>query len=550
MKKLAISIFFLISILEIKAQLPVNQGEKFKEVLRLIDTYYTDTTNAEKLTDAAIVKVLEELDPHSSYILAKDLKRSDEPLVANFEGVGITFQLLKDTIIALEIIPSGPAEKVGLIAGDRIVQINDTLVAGIKIDNEGVIKRLRGPKGTKVKVGILRKNDVLTFVITRDKIPIYSVDASYMVDSSTGYIKIARFSASTMSEYYQALDKLRNQGLQNLILDLQDNPGGYLKTAIDLSNDFLGFHELIVYTEGAHSAKREYFSDNKGTFKEGKLIVLVNEGSASASEIVSGCVQDQDRALVVGRRSFGKGLVQNPLSLSDGSVIRLTTAHYFAPSGRCIQRPYDKGKKDYYDEYSKRIKTGELFGSDTTHFPDSLLFYTKNKRKVFGGGGVVPDYFVPIDTNLNSPYYQGIRGKGILNTFTLEYADKNRETLKRTYPTADAYVKNFKVDESLLELLYKAGDKDSVKRDSLQMLRSKPLFLNQLKSLIARDLFDGNTFWRVTNEMNEPLNKAIEIMHTDKFAILNPPKKDLKKIEKEIKQKEKEKIKEEKAKKK
>lgn len=520
----------------------IDQGEKYRELLHLLDSYYTDTVNKEKLTDAAINKVLEELDPHSSYILAKDLKKSDEPLVANFEGIGVTFQLLRDTIIVLEVIPSGPSEKVGIEAGDKIVTINDSTVAGIKIDNDGVIKRLRGPKGTKVKVGIRRAsagNDLLAFVIQRDKIPIYSIDASYMADSTTGYIKLLRFSASTMSEFFGAVEKLKRQGMKDLIMDLQGNTGGYLMTAIQLCDEFLGEKELIVYTKGAHAPKEEYFSDNKGTMKDGKLIVLIDEGSASASEIFSGCMQDLDRGLVIGRRSFGKGLVQKPYAFPDGSVVRLTVAHYYTPSGRCIQRPYDKGKKDYYDEYTKRIKSGELFGADTNMvFPDSLTYYTKNLRQVYGGGGVVPEIFVPVDTSLNSGYYQGIRGKGILNSFCLEYVDRHRGELKAKYPTADAFISGFHVTDEILEEMYKKGDKDSVKRNESEMLRSKPLFLNQVKSLIARDMFDNVAFWRVTNDMNDSYKKALVVMHDrSQFVVLNPTKKEILRREKELKKK-------------
>lgn len=540
MKKIFCAIVILLFAIGSHAQqTSVDQGEKYRELLHLLDAYYTDTVNNEKLTDVAISKVLEELDPHSTYILAKDLKRTDEPLVANFEGIGVTFQLLHDTIIVLEVIPTGPSEKVGILAGDKIVQINDTTVAGIKIDNDGVIKRLRGPKGTKVKVGIQRhsSNELIPFTITRDKIPIYSIDAAYMADATTGYIKLLRFSASSMTEFFAAVDKLKKQGMTDLIMDLQGNTGGYLMTAIQLCNEFLGDKELIVYTQGAHAKREDYYSDNKGSMKEGKLIVLIDEGSASASEIFSGCMQDLDRGLVIGRRSFGKGLVQKPYPFPDGSVVRLTVAHYYTPSGRCIQRPYDKGKKDYYDEYTKRLKSGELFGTDTLNFPDSLMFYTKNHRKVFGGGGVVPEIFIPIDTSLNSPYYQGIRGKGILNSFCLEYVDKNRQRLKDRYPNEDDFVKNFTVDNDMLEQMYKMGDKDSVKRDTEQMERSRPLFLNQIKSLLARDMFDNVAFWRVANEMNDSYKKAVQVMHSDKFEILKPNKKELRKMEKEQKKK-------------
>ena len=540
MKKFLCVLTLALTFFSAHAQQNIDQGEKYRELLHLLDSYYTDTVNKEKLTDMAISKVLEELDPHSTYILAKDLKKSDEPLVANFEGIGVTFQLLRDTVIVLEVIPAGPSERVGIQAGDKIVQINDTTVAGIKIDNDGVIKRLRGPKGTKVKVGILRQSggrDLLPFVITRDKIPIYSIDASYMADSTTGYIKLLRFSASSMSEFFAAVDKLKKQGMKDLIMDLQGNTGGYLMTAIQLCDEFLGEKDLIVYTKGAHAAKEEYFSDNKGSMKDGKLTVLIDEGSASASEIFSGCMQDLDRGLVIGRRSFGKGLVQKPYAFPDGSVVRLTVAHYYTPSGRCIQRPYDKGKKDYYDEYTKRIKSGELFGMDTVAFPDSLTYYTKNLRKVYGGGGVVPEIFVPVDTSLNSGYYQGIRGKGILNSFCLEYVDRHRQDIKATYPNQDAFIANFKVTGEILEEMYRKGDKDSVKRNDAEMARSKPLFVNQVKSLLARDMFDNVAFWRVTNEMNDSYKKALQVMHTNKFDVLTPSKKDLKKTEKELKKK-------------
>ncbi|MFN8277717.1 MAG: S41 family peptidase [Chitinophagales bacterium] len=531
--------FLLAALLATSAfsQVPMDQGEKYKELLHLLNSYYTDTVDNVKLTDMAITKVLEELDPHSSYILAKDLKRTEEQLVGNFEGIGITFQLLHDSILVLEVIPGGPSEKIGLRAGDKIVKINDTLVSSWKVDNEMVIKHLRGPKGTKVNIEVARKGltGTLPVTITRDKIPIYSIDASYMADSTTGYIRLARFSATTMSEFYQAIDKLKAQGMKDLIMDLQGNTGGYLMTAIQLCDEFLGEKDLIVYTEGAHAKKEEYFSDTKGVMKTGKLIVLVDEGSASASEIFSGCMQDLDRGLVIGRRTFGKGLVQKPFGFTDGSVARITVAHYYTPSGRCIQRSYEKGKKDYYEEYSRRLKSGELFGSDTFSFPDSLLYYTKRLRKVYGGGGIVPEFFIPIDTSMNSVYYQNIRGKGTLNNFTLDYADRHRMQLLQQYPNAMTFAKNFKVDDILLEQLYKAGDADSVKRDTAQMQRSKSILQNQVKALMARDLYDNAAFWLVTNDIQDAYQKALQVMHSDKFDMLNPSKKEMKKTEKEIK---------------
>jgi carboxyl-terminal processing protease len=533
-------LFLLLLSSGVSAQSKMDQGEKLKELFRMIDTYYTDTVNKEKLANAAIVKMLDELDPHSSYIQQKDVKRNEEPLVGNFEGVGITFQIFKDTILVNEVIPGGPAQKVGVMDGDRIVKIADTIVAGIGMENEGVIKRLRGKKGTEVKIAIMRRSqpELIEFTITRDKIPVYSIEASYMVNENTGYVKLLRFSATTMNEFRQAMEKLKGLGMQNLIMDLQGNSGGYLTTAVKLSNEFIPTEkQLIVYTEGLRSRREEYFSDGKGALKEGKLIILVDEGSASASEIFAGCMQDIDRGLVIGRRTFGKGLVQKPFYFPDASMVRLTVAHYYTPSGRCIQRPYENGKKDYYDEYSKRVKSGELFGSDTTKFPDSLLFYTKNFRKVYGGGGVVPEIFIPIDTSSNSEYYQKIRRKGVLNNFCLEYVDQNRAALHAKYPSSSDFINGFDAKSEVLELLFLRAEKDSIARDSAQIARSMPLFLNQTKSLIARNLFDNNTFWQVANESNDSYKKALTVIYTNQFDILNPSKKEIKKAEKEYKQK-------------
>ena len=533
-------LFLLLLSSGVYAQSKMDQGDKLKELFRMIDTYYTDSVDKEKLANAAIVKMLDELDPHSSYIQQKDVKRNEEPLVGNFEGVGITFQIYKDTIMVNEVIPGGPAQKVGVMDGDRILKIADTIVAGIGMENEGVIKRLRGKKGTQVKIAIARRSQqgLIEFTITRDKIPVYSIEASYMVNENTGYVKLLRFSATTMNEFRQAMEKLKGLGMQNLIIDLQGNSGGYLTTAVQLSNEFIPKEkQLIVYTEGLRSRREEYLSDGKGALKEGKLIILVDEGSASASEIFAGCMQDIDRGLVIGRRTFGKGLVQKPFYFPDASMVRLTVAHYYTPSGRCIQRPYENGKKDYYDEYSKRVKSGELFGSDTTKFPDSLLFYTKNFRKVYGGGGVVPEIFIPIDTSSNSEYYQKIRRKGVLNNFCLEYVDQNRVALHAKYTNPSDFINAFDVKSEVLELLFYRAEKDSIARDSAQIARSMPLFLNQTKSLIARNLFDNNTFWQVANEANDSYKKALAVINTNQFDILNPSKKEIKKAEKEYKQK-------------
>lgn len=527
-----------------------DQTEKFIEVMNLIRNYYTDTVNESMLVEDAIKKVLEDLDPHSSYVPAKDVKRSEEGLVGNFEGIGITFQLLKDTLIVLEVIPGGPSDKVGLRAGDKIVKVNDTIIAGVKIDNEGVIKKLRGPKSTKVKVGIQRngERDLIEFTITRDKIPIFSISAQFMAAPTVGYIRLERFSATTMQEFFQAVNKLREQGMQDLILDLQGNVGGYLYTAVDLSNQFFNEKELIVYTQGLNAPYQPYFSDGRGIFKTGKVVVMIDESSASAAEILSGCIQDNDRGLLVGRRTFGKGLVQKPFVLADGSQVKLTTAHYYTPSGRCIQKPYGKGNKEYREDYKERLESGELFGKDTFKFADSLRYYTKNKRDVYGGGGVMPDYKVPIDTSTNSPLLNALIRKGVENKFCLEYVDKNRKALAEMYPTADSFYYHFHADTNLLGEYFKAAVKDSairlkdgmnpatfwqffgaVQNDSISnferdFAKSEKLIKARLKATIGRNLFDTGMWYRVMNtSINNVYAKALDvILNPDNFKVLEP----------------------------
>ena len=527
-----------------------DQVEKFNELMNLIRNYYTDTVNEEKLVEDAVVKVLEDLDPHSSYVPAKDVKRSEEGLVGNFEGIGVTFQILKDTIMILEVIPSGPSEKVGLMAGDKIVMIDDSTVAGIKIGNDGVIKRLRGPKGTKVKVSIARATDskLIDFTIVRDKIPIYSITASYMVKPGVGYLRLERFSATTMQEFTQATDKLREQGMKDLIIDLQGNVGGYLYTAIELCNMFLGDNQLIVYTQGLHAPYQPYYSNNRGLYKTGKVVVMIDEGSASAAEILSGCLQDNDRGLLVGRRTFGKGLVQKPFSLADGSQVKLTTAHYYTPSGRCIQKPYGQGNKEYRDDYKERLESGELFGKDTFKYADSLKYETTNGRVVYGGGGVMPDYFVPIDTSANSSLFSALVRKGTENKFCLEYVDRYRKALHDKYPTADDFFNNFTIDTAVLGEYFAAAVKDSVIKVKDGMMpksfwqyfgavqndtvinferdfnKSEKVIKARLKANIGRNLFDAAMFYRVINtEVNDVYAKAIQVItNPNSFDVLAP----------------------------
>jgi len=527
-----------------------NPAYKFTEIMSLVRNYYTDTVNEEKITEDVIQKALEDLDPHSSYVPAKDVKTSEEKLVGNFDGIGISFQILKDTIVVLEVIPSGPSEKVGLQAGDKIIKVNDTIVAGVKIANEGVIKKLRGPKDTKVTVSIMRRSErgLIDFTITRGKIPIFSVTASYMAAPGVGYVKIERFAANTMQEFVSAVEKLRDQGMHDIILDLQGNGGGYLYTVIDLCNQFLGENELIVYTQGVHSPYYPYYSNNRGTFKTGRVVVMIDEGSASASEILSGCLQDEDRALLVGRRTFGKGLVQKPFTLNDGSEVKLTTAHYFTPSKRCIQKPYGAGNKEYREDYKERLQSGELFGTDTFKYTDTVKYYTKNGRIVHGGGGVMPDFFVPYDTSETSNLFNQLVRKGVENKFCLDYVDKYRHTLMQTYPTADAFFYNFMADKTVLAEYWAAAVADSVlklnpgtnpqsfedyfsavKNDTAtdfakDFAKSQTLIQSRLKATIGRNLFDVGMFYRVINStINNVYAQALKVITTpEKFDVLLP----------------------------
>lgn len=496
-----------------------SQADKFGSLLQLINYYYVDTVNTPKLTEEAIVAMLEKLDPHSIYISKNDLKAMNEPLEGNFEGIGVQFNILFDTITVVATIPGGPSEKVGIQAGDKIVKIDGNNVAGIKIKNEDVIKKLRGTKGTKVLVSMQRRGvtELLDFTITRDKIPLYSVDAVYMATPTVGYIKVNRFAQTTMDEFRAGLKKLKSAGMKDLILDLQDNGGGYLNMAFEMVDEFLNENKMIVYTEGIKSPRKSYSSTNKGGFEKGRLIVLVNEGSASASEIVSGAIQDWDRGLIIGRRTFGKGLVQNQYPLPDGSAVRLTIARYYTPVGRSIQRHYGEGTESYYKDLYGRFKHGELTNKDSIHFPDSLKYITPNKRIVYGGGGIMPDIFVGLDTTKNSTYFGSLIRKGVLNQFCFNYVDANRNELKKKYPDFATYKKNFIVDDVFLNNLVEAGEKEGVKKDDEALNKIKREIQIQIKAIIARDLWKSDEFYEVFNDLNEIYLKALETFKTDSF---------------------------------
>jgi carboxyl-terminal processing protease len=447
----------------------------------------------------------------------KELKEANEPLQGNFEGIGIQFNILNDTIVVVSPIPGGPSEKLGIMAGDKIVKIEGKNVAGIGITNSQVIKTLRGPKGTKVNVTIYRKGKLIDFTIVRDKIPIYSVDASYMIDDEVGYIKLNRFAQTSIRELEEAIKKLQAKGMKRIILDLTGNVGGYLHVAVQLADEFLDEGKLIVYTEGLHSPRQEFRSTARGLLEKGKVVIMVDEGSASASEIVSGAIQDWDRGILVGRRTFGKGLVQKTFSLPDGSAIRLTTARYYTPSGRSIQRPYNKGVKEYYKEITKRFQHGELIHADSIKFPDSLKYYTKNGRVVYGGGGIMPDFFVPLDTTHNSKLYTDILRKGLINEFVLQYMDQHREELKSQYPNKETFKERFNVEGSLWNQLIEYVQQNNVEVKEDHLKKSGPTLKVILKAVVARNLFDISAYYYIINEINPIFLKSKEIIKNDKI---------------------------------
>lgn len=493
------------------------QQRKLMNAIAAISNLYVDSINDKKIVETAIVSILKDLDPHSSYIPKEEVERVNEPLEGSFEGVGIQFQLLEDTLLVVQTISGCPAEKVGVLPGDKILYINDELIAGVKIQNSDIMKKLRGPKGTEVTVKVLRDkiSELLVFKITRDKIPIRSVDATYMIGKDIGYIKINNFGSTTVSEYKSAFSSLKRKGMKHLILSLQGNGGGYLNAAIELADEFLGRDQLVVYTQGLKQPKKISNATAIGGFEKGKLIVLVDEYSASASEIVSGAIQDWDRGLIVGRRTFGKGLVQGQIPLVDGSVMRLTTARYYTPSGRCIQKPYKNGLEKYQKDISNRIKNGELLHSDSIHFPDSLRYETlRLKRTVYGGGGIMPDVFVPFDTTKYTEYHRELVSKGVINKVTAHFVNNNRAQLKKEFTTFDKFNKSFKINDQMLAELKNAGSKEKIIFDEAQFNTSVDLIKLQLKALVARDLWDMNEYYMIMDNENESLQKAVEILKT------------------------------------
>ena len=483
-----------------------------------ISSLYVDSVNEDKLIEDAIKGMLESLDPHSSYTDAKETKELEEPLQGEFSGVGIQFNMNKDTLYVIQTVPGGPSERVGVLAGDRIIYVNDTVIAGVKMKNSDIQKRLRGKKGTNVTIKVMRPGvkELITFRITRDNIPLHSIDASYMLDEQTGYLRISRFGAKTHEEMMDALKELKKQGMTQLIMDLSDNGGGYLNAAIDMCNEFLERGQMMVYTEGDNSPRNEAHANGWGSYKDLPMVVIVNQYSASAAEIFAGAMQDWDRAVVVGRRTFGKGLVQRPFKFEDGSMMRLTVARYYTPSGRCIQKPYNRGdKKAYEKELLDRYNEGEYYSLDSIQFNDSLRYTTcVNRRTIYGGGGVMPDVYVPVDTTEYSTYYRDLSAKGILNQYVIKYVDKHRKGISKQHKTVKEFDEAFVVTDEMMRDLIAMGEQDSVKYDEEKYRTSEQLLKAIVKGLIARDVYsDQGAYSVIINHRNHDVQAAYQVLN-------------------------------------
>lgn len=501
------------------AQLQIDFGpesalRKLQMAEVAINNYYVDSVDESKLVEDAIRGMLEKLDPHSSYTNAKETKSLNEPLQGDFEGIGVQFNIVDDTLVVMQPTTGGPSEKVGILAGDRIIAVNDTAIAGVKMDRSDIVRRLRGKRGTKVTLTVIRRgvDKPLSFIVKRAKIPVLSVDAAYMIRPGIGFVRLENFGEKTHEEMMCAIDSLKKLGMTDLILDLQDNGGGYLEAAARIANEFLSDGDMIVYTEGLHAPRREFKAFGNGRLQQGRVVVLVNEFTASAAEIVSGAIQDHDRGTIVGRRSFGKGLVQRPFGLPDGSMIRLTIAHYYTPSGRCIQKPYKKGdKKDYEMDIEYRLKHGELTNPDSIHFADSLRYYTlKEHRAVYGGGGIMPDVFVPLDTLKYTRLHRQLAAKSIVINNYLKYVDANRKQLRKQWKTFEDFAARYEVPQALLDTIFAQGNKEKiVPKDDEEQQRTIPYLRLQLKALVARDLWTMNEYFRVWNEENDIVRRAL-----------------------------------------
>jgi carboxyl-terminal processing protease len=491
--------------------------DKLNDVMNYIYESYVDSISRENLTEETIKAFLKNLDPHSVYISAAAFRDMNDPLMGSFEGIGIEFNMVNDTVVVINPIAGGPSEKVGLQAGDRIVKVNGELIAGVKMSTEEIVGKLKGPKETKVDVSIHRSgiDELFEYTITRDKIPSFSLDVAYMINDSTGFIKINRFSATTHNEFITAFDRLKREGLKNLIVDLRGNGGGFLDAAIALSDEFLTPGELIVYTQGNRRPKKIANARRNGKFESQPLVILIDEWSASASEIIAGAVQDNDRGIIVGRRSFGKGLVQEQVQLVDGSALRLTVARYYTPSGRSIQSPYDNGTDEYYDEFFQRFLDGEHESLDSIKTNDSLKFTTKKGRIVYGGGGILPDVFVPFDSHERSPFYNQIANRGLIYRFAFNYADKNRAQLSKY--NSNNFIKNFNVSQLTFDEFLNFVGENNIKIDDNDVSKSQNLIKLQLKAFIGRNIFGNEAFYPVLNENDAVIHAALEALITENY---------------------------------
>jgi len=488
----------------------LSSYQKLQQLMEYIENDYVDSVNTEALIEESIENILDKLDPHTVYIPPRDAELAASQLRATYDGIGVEFNILRDTLYVVTPLAGGPSEKAGILAGDKIVSVDGENIAGIGISNRQIFDMLRGPSGTKVNVGVVRKgqDEPMDVELKRGSIPQFSVDASYMVDDEIGYIKVNKFAETTYAEFKEALEDLKDKGMSKLILDLQNNSGGYMSAAIGISNEFLDEDDLIVSQKG-QSAKydNKAFADEKGMFKEGALMVLVNEGSASASEIVAGALQDNDRALIVGRRSFGKGLVQLPFDLKDGSELRMTIARYYTPSGRSIQKPYGD-EEDYNGDYYERYTSGELFVEDSVHFDESLAYETTGGRKVYGGGGIMPDFFVPLDTVNASIYVNRLFNSNSIREYTLDYRDSHAD-LKKMDP--EVFISDFNISNAMIEDVVEIGESKGIRRNNSELRKHKDLLAFLIKAQIARDLYDDDVFYKIYNQTNEMYQKAVEI---------------------------------------
>ena len=500
------------------AGLNMGSPNKISDILSYIDQGYVDSVNTKDIVEKTIPEILKNLDPHTTYIPPSDMKEVQEEMTGKFSGIGVQFSIMEDTVRVIEVISGGPSSKVGLIPGDRIVRVNDSIIAGVNVVNATVLNLLRGEKNTKVVVGVVRKgmSNELEFEITRGDIPINSVDVSYMIDSETGFIKISRFANKTYKEFMEGMEKISDAGAKKVIIDLRQNPGGSLVTVLQMLDEFLDKDEPILYTEGEHQPRKTYNASGSNTWKNFQVYVLIDEFSASASEIFAGAMQDNDRGIIIGRRSFGKGLVQEQIPLYDGSALRLTVARFYTPSGRCIQSSYEEGNEKYYNQIYERFHSMEQLVADSVHFADSLKYTTKSGRIVYGGGGIMPDFFVPIDTTGNTEYYNRIYRKGLVYTFAYSYADEHRKELAG-FTKGEEFDK-YLDKENVLEDFIKYAAEKGILRDNIGLKESSLLINTQLKAYIARNIIGEEGFYPIIKKIDNTLLRAIEISKQNLLA--------------------------------